>query len=451
MNETERNHLPTEEQRADGADMDPSVRGFDGQVNVSFRTPISVPGTQRLYKAAIENVFGIPASADLSKRDGRVSASTTSNIYWDAEANINHRSSAAFAYIYPEDQQRDDLTILTEHIVSKVVFSGEKATGVEFGSIESGELYTMDAEKEVLLAAGALGSPPILERSGVGSQALLEALNISVVVDLPGVGLNLQDQPGTSLSALLTQAAAANSSLVDGHSLFAPLIALANINDLFDSATNGTTDGLYSGLSERAEAAVAAGALANIEGATGLLKRAIDLIVNDKQPIAELVGESYPSVLTAIFWPLIPLSRGHMHINSSHPFGRPVITPRFFTDEFDVDTGVRLAKKARSLFQTETFEDIVQVVELNGPSSNATESEWVEWLKETSYGASHWLGTASMIPREWGGVVDPELKVYGTEGLRVIDASILPLQLTAHTSPMVYAVAHKAADLILSA
>lgn len=174
----------------------------------------------------------------------------TSNIYWDAEANINHRSSAAFAYIYPEDQQRDDLTILTEHIVSKVVFSGEKATGVEFGSIESGELYTMDAEKEVLLAAGALGvsqpiyysdelktdcrdtqSPPILERSGVGSQALLEALNISVVVDLPGVGLNLQDQPGTSLSALLTQAAAANSSLVDGVSCL--FISRTSFADLF--------------------------------------------------------------------------------------------------------------------------------------------------------------------------------------------------------------------------
>jgi choline dehydrogenase len=449
MTATEKNIPPTDQQRADGANLDPSVHGFDGQVKVSFRTPMSAPGAQRLYKAAINTVFGIPASADLSKRDGRVSSSTSWSIFWDAAASINHRASAAYSYLYPSDQQRQGLTVLTEHIVGKVTFSGTKATGLQFGSPDTGNLFTVTANKEVLLASGTLGTPAILERSGVGAQALLSSLGIPQVVDLPGVGMNLQDQPGTSLSALVTNEAASNTSLIDGHSLFAPVIALSNIDDVFGSDATSVAQALQAGVSGRAAAAVAAGVQANIKGATQIFQRATDLITKSKQPIAEVIGESYPSVMTAIFWPLTPLSRGHIHINSSSPFARPVITPRFLTDDYDVQTSLHTAKKARSMYQTDAFKDIIQVVDVSGPKLNATDDEWITFLKDTSFGASHWLGTSAMMPRAWGGVVSPELKVYGTQKLRVIDASILPLQITAHTSPMAYAIAHKAADLIL--
>lgn len=81
---------------------------------------------------------------------------------------------------------------------------------------------------------------------------------------------------------------------------------------------------------------------------------------------------------------------------------------------------------------------------------NATDSEYLAWYKATSFGASHWIGSTAMIPKDLGGVVDPSLRVYGTKQLRVVDAGILPFQITSHTMSMLYAVAQRAADLILA-
>jgi choline dehydrogenase len=292
-------------------------------------------------------------------------------------------------------------------------------------------------------------TPAILERSGVGNEALLDSLKITKIVHLPGVGMNLQDQPGASLSAFIADSAASDPSLVGKHGIFAPVVALADIDDIFGPVEALlVAESLKSGVRGRAEAAVAAGVLANIDGATEIYRRATDLIVAKKQPIAEVICESDSSALRTILWPLMPLSRGHIHINSSDPFARPVITPRFFTDDYDVKTTLYTAKKAQSMYQTDAFKSIFRAFNPNEPGVDTTDEEWVAWLKKVSYGASHWLGTCAMMPREWGGVVDPELKVYGTRNLRIVDASILPLQLTAHPISVLYAVAHKAAHLI---
>ncbi|KAJ7173724.1 hypothetical protein C8R46DRAFT_1083796 [Mycena filopes] len=454
MKAIEHNHPPSAAQRAEGANFVPSYHGFHGLVNVSFPVPMRIPEAQAIYKAAIALVFGFPDSPDLSDRKGSVSASTSWTIWWDPVAQITRRASAAYSLLYPHSQQHNTLTVLTEHKVAKVVFDKHKhtkATGLQFGATTGGSLYTVNAKYEVLLAAGSLATPPILERSGLGSKSVLKSAGITQLVDLPGVGLNLQDQPGTGLSALVQTANNTNGLLIDNRNIFAPVITLLNIQQLFGTKAAALSEKLQTDVKKRAKAAVKDGAEANIDGATRLFQTVTDLITKKHMPITELVSESYPAVMTSVFWPLMPLSRGHIHINSSDPFNNPTITPRFLSDDFDVKTAVKISKKARDLYRTTSFAPIISEVVVDAVAANATDAEWEAWYRSTSFGASHWIGSSAMRPRADGGVVSHTLEVYGTSNLRVVDASIIPFQVTSHTMSTVYAISQKAADLILAA
>lgn len=127
--------------------------------------------------------------------------------------------------------------------------------------------------------------------------------------------------------------------------------------------------------------------------------------------MAEFIGESFPTVLSTIFWPLMPLSRGHIHINSSDPFHDPIITPRFLTDSFDRDVAVAISRRSGSLFASEPFIDVVANPYYDPPiGPNGTDSEWLVWYKSTGIGASHWVGSTAMLPKDLGGVVDSKLQ-----------------------------------------
>ncbi|KAH7092879.1 alcohol oxidase [Auriculariales sp. MPI-PUGE-AT-0066] len=456
MKAIEHNHPPSAAQRLLGADYNPDVHGFNGPVNVSFPGTMRIPGAQALYKAAIPNVFpGVEVSSDLSDRINTVSASTSWTIWYDAVANINRRSSAAFALLYAKSQQRDKLTVLTEHRVASVIFEKNSATakGLRFGNPAKGtQLYNVYARKEVILAAGALASAPILERSGVGAKSVHKKFGIKTVVDLPGVGSNLSDQPGTGTSALVNPVMMGNTSLIDGRNLFAPVITLPNLPQLFgaDAASLLKWDMTLS-IPQRAAALVKAGAAVNLDGAKAILEKATALISAADMPVVEFVGESYPAVMTTVFWPLLPQSRGHIHISSSDPFKDPIIVPRLLSDSFDLKFAVQVARKSRELFTSPVFAAVVQDAYADpadvGPT--ATDAQYEAWLKKTSFAASHWMGSTSMMPRSLGGVVDPNLHVYGTKKLRVVDAGILPLQITSHTMSTAYSIALEAAKRIL--
>ena len=146
----------------------------------------------KLYKETLPSVFpGLVVTSDLSNRTTVVSASASWSIWFDPVTNINFRSSAADALLWAEDQQRESLTVLSEHKVAKVLFDESlTATGVEFGTNTSGT-WQVFACKEVILSAGSLASGPVLERSGVGNASILEAAGVQQLVDLPGVGVNL--------------------------------------------------------------------------------------------------------------------------------------------------------------------------------------------------------------------------------------------------------------------
>ncbi|KAH8827160.1 hypothetical protein DL96DRAFT_1235009 [Flagelloscypha sp. PMI_526] len=449
----EHNIPPTDVQRAQGANYNPRFHGFNGLVNTSFPTPMRIPATQALYKTAISSAYNIAVNDDLSDRkdNGMALASSSWTLWYDGQ--INRRSSAAYAFTYPASQQRDSLTILFGHTVDKVLFDKKVvANGIQFGPTGGGTLSTVKAAKEVLLAGGSLASPAILERSGIGAKKLVKSFGITSLVDLPAVGLNLQDQPGTGLSALVKDQFTSNTSFIDGRNIFAPVIGLANIDNVFGTRAAAVKADLLDKkkLKARAKAAVDAGAMVDQNTAEYIFGAAINNIVNQKTAIAEIIGESYPAVFTHIFWPSTPLSRGSVHIQSADAFAPPKIIPRFWTDDFDNDLGVTIAKKARDVLSGSTFAPYVAVPAADGPPVNATDAQWLEWLNESAFGASHWTGSCAMLPKGKGGVVSEKLKVYGTSGLRVIDASILPLQITSHTQSTAYAIAQKAAELVLA-
>lgn len=143
-----------------------------------------------------------------------------------------------------------------------------------------------------------------------------------------------------------------------------------------------------------------------------------------------------------------------MHTRSSEPYDPPMIAPRLLTDPFDLSVSVTTARRARQLFQTPPLSALVDD-SLADPSAsslplNATDAEYAEFVKSTSYGASHWIGSTAMLPKDKGGVVDSRLRVYGVKGLRVVDAGVIPFATTAHTMPIVYAISGRATDIILS-
>ncbi|KAK9435440.1 GMC oxidoreductase [Metarhizium brunneum] len=451
MKAIERNHPPTADQVAQGAGYDPEVHGYHGQVNTSFPTPMRIPKAVQLYKKGLPLVFtGLEVGNDLSSRTSVVSASTSWTIWNDPVTGKHVRSSAAEALLWAPDQQRTTLTVLANHTVAKVTFDKDlQATGVLFASSlarDERKLYTVKARKSVILSASTLATPAILERSGVGRASVLSAANVVQLIDLPGVGVNLNDQPGSTTYAHMSENHQNDTSLVDGGKMFGPEISLVNIDEIW--ATESLTS--PANLASRAEELVRAGGAVSIAGAESILNATIQLTVEARLPVAELIAETYPAVFGAPFWPLMPLSRGHVHIHSADPFEVPVITPRFLTDQFDQQVAVAVARLSRALWASTAFEGFVDDAYYDpeiGP--NGTDAEYLAWLKGTAGPASHWIGSTAMMPRHLGGVVDSRLRVYGAKNLRVVDAGILPFQLTSHTMSTLYAVAQKAAQLIL--
>lgn len=128
-------------------------------------------------------------------------------------------------------------------------------------------------------------------------------------------------------------------------------------------------------------------------------------------PVAEFLADSGGNTLYTAFWPLVPLSRGHIHINSSDPLQNPIITPRLLSDSFDAAVAVSIARASRVVFASAPFQDVVADAYYNPPiGPNGTDSEYLAWFKSKMGGASHWIGPTAMMPRHLGGVVDPQLR-----------------------------------------
>ncbi|MBS0659676.1 MAG: GMC family oxidoreductase N-terminal domain-containing protein [Verrucomicrobia bacterium] len=336
------------------------------------------------------------------------------------------RWSAADAYLH-QIRNRPNLRVVQQALVQRVVFDGRRATGVEYRE-RGGAVQTASAGREVLLCAGAIGSPQILLLSGVGPAAQLQGLGLPVVHDLPGVGENLQDH------------------LISG------VIMGVNRRDTLAKAESLGSLLRYFFRKQR-------GLLAsNVAEVCAFLRTQPDLPAPDLQFHAapgyffnhglgreKIHGASIGATL------IRPYSVGRLTLKSTDPAAHPALDPRYLSDPRDLALLVEGLKLARRVFASAAFAPH-RTVELKPGPDVRSDDEIAAAVRQTCETLYHPVGTCRMGPSgEKAAVVDPQLRVQGLAGLRVIDASIMPVIPRGNTNAPTMVIAEKAADLLLQA
>jgi choline dehydrogenase len=343
---------------------------------------------------------------------------------FDRNVHRGRRLSAARAYLHPV-MARDNLTVVCRVLVTKIIFRGPKAVGVEF--IRNGSVQRIRA-KEIILCGGAINSPQLLQLSGVGGAGLLGGLGIDVVADLPGVGENLQDHLEVYVqysSKLPVSVAPAlkwrNRPMVGARWLF-----------------------LRSG----------PGATNHFEGG-GFARSNDDVAYPNLMfhflPIAIRYDGSSPAGghgYQVHIGPMYSDSRGSVQITSTDPQVHPALRFNYLSTPTDRQEWVDAIGVARKILSQPAFDDY-NGGELSPGPEVAAEEQILDWVRRDAETALHPSCTAAMGTGEQS-VVDPAtMRVHGLEGLRVVDASVMPYVTNGNIYAPVMMIAEKAGDLIL--
>ncbi|KAH6647821.1 hypothetical protein BKA67DRAFT_539662 [Truncatella angustata] len=429
---------PTQDQTSKGASYNTDLHGTDGDLKVGFTDIPANNLTATLNQTMMG--LGVPWTEDVN--GGKMRGF---NVYPSTIDYENYvREDAARAYYWPF-ATRENLQVLNNTFVNRLVWANgcgdAKATGVEV-TLSNGTIITINTRREVIISAGALKSSGILELSGVGNPSILQQNNISVRVNLPAVGENLQDQANTDLSATSLANVTGTKTVV-----------YPNIYDIFGNDTESLRQRLSDQLQQyAADTASANNGVMSATDLESLYQVQLDLIFTGKAPVAEILF--YPgggATLASEYWSLLPFSRGSVHIGASEPTAMPVINPNYFMLEFDMEVHAAIAQYVREIFQASPLKDIIQEETLPGQSvpQAATNEDWKQWILNGNYRSNfHPVGTAAMMPRSIGGVVNEQFQVYGTKNVRVVDASVLPYQVCGHLTSTLYAISERAADFI---
>jgi choline dehydrogenase len=308
-----------------------------------------------------------------------------------------------------------------------VLFDGTRAVGLEYA--RDGSLHRVGARREVLLAGGSLLSPQLLQLSGVGPGELLREHGIEVVHELPGVGDNLQDHLGCRL---IYKARRANT-----------------LNEISRSWVRQAQTGLEYIFGRR-------GALMMGAAPIGLFAKTREGLASPDCQYQFLAGSfdkpgepmhPFPGCsLVAI--PCRPESRGWLRIKSPDPRVPPAMQPNYLGTSGDQETMIAALKISRRIFQTPTMQQYC--TEEFWPGANVDSDEGLlEHAKETGSTTFHQTSTCMMGSHETA-VVDAELRVHGIEGLRVVDASVMPTVISGNTNAATIMIAEKASDMILA-
>jgi len=350
------------------------------------------------------------------------------NIGWVQQTRRGRRrQSAARTYLRPA-LKRANLQVVTEALVRRVTFDGKRATGVEFS--RNGTVERAEAAREVILSGGAIGSPHVLQLSGVGDPDHLGRIGVPVVHALPGVGRNLQDHFLARVTAEVTGAPTANEKSR----------GLPFVGELMRYVFQG------SGLLTYAASLVCASVKVLEESATPDVQILFANASFAPGPVRRL--DDRPG-MTGGMWQMRPLSRGYVEAKSNDPHQAPAINPRYLSDETDRRCAVGGLHAARRLFAAAALKPYY-VAEILPGAAVQSDDELLHYLRQTGSTVFHATCTCKMGPDAMA-VVDDQLRVHGIEGLRVIDASVMPTVTSTNTNAPTIMIAEKGAAMIRAA
>ena len=384
-----------------------------------------VPDQNPLYDAwfAAAKELGIPHNPDYNgaRQEGIVKTQTT--------ISNGRRMSTAHCYLKPA-RTRQNLTIVTDALVHRVLLDGARCTGVRYA--HKGRVRDARAAHEVILSAGGVASPQILELSGIGNPAILGAHGISVEHALPAVGENLRDHINARIQWEITRSGISYNERVRGYRRYLQGARYLMRRDGFMSLPSAPLLGFLK----------TKDTLENPDVQMHLVPYTI------KDSKRRLLRDE-PGMTMACYQ-LRPESLGTIHIHSAIPGENPEILFNFLSDPVDQRTMIDGFKLIRKLANTKAL-DALRGGELNPGVEVSSDDEILDWIRANAETAYHPIGTCRMGPEGPNTVVDDQLRVHGLNGLRVADASIFPTMPSGNTNAPAIMVGEKASDLIQAA
>jgi choline dehydrogenase-like flavoprotein len=369
---------------------DPSLRGVAGPVDVRRATPRH-PLAEAGLAAAVE--LGYPAATDIS-------SGLEEGFGWcDLTIADGKRVSASDAYLAPA-LSRPNLELVADALVHRVLVGGGRCVGVQYSV--GGEMFSAGCRGEVVLAAGTVGSPLVLLRSGIGPARHLRELGVEVILDLPGVGQNLQDHPAATVVYRPAQ----------------PIPPAAN--------NHGEVLGL----------------LRSDPASDGPDLQILFIDVPLTVPTLPGPDQGYALLVSL----MAPHSRGSVQLQSAEPQTGPRLDPNYLSDPRDIDTLVAGLDLARAIGRAEALDPWRSAEVHPGPNAGSRESLRA-YLRAALQTYHHPVGTCR-IGQDHAAVVDTKLRVRGISGLRVADASVMPSIVSGNTMASVYGIAERTASLL---
>ena len=355
--------------------------------------------------------------------------------YYQLTVKNGRRWSAAVAYLNPA-KKRSNLTIETKALAARVLFDGKRAIGVEY--TQNGRSMTAKANREVILAGGAINSPQLLELSGIGEPERLKAHGIETISALPGVGENLQDHFVMGVRYRMKPGTPSVNQQSRG---------LAMVGEVVKYLVQ------RKGLLTLSAAHVAAFIKTRPELATPDVQYHILPATMNLQKMPEpgdMEVEKEPGITIAPCQ-LRPESRGSVHIKSSKHDMHPAIFPNYLADPLDQQTAIAGLRWGRELAAQDPLAQYIDH-EIEPGDAVQSDDEFLAYARETGGTIYHPVGTCKMgTEGDKMAVGDDQLRVYGVDGLRVVDASVMPRLVSGNTNAPTIAIAEKASDMIRAA